>query len=323
MLHRLNIGKVITTVLFFHHKIFIPANTLRPGMVPVSSCPKNKLDTIKASDILKCGNDKYNNSQYMCLPNTEKSSLMEFCFNGVMGAEEKGNCLEVFEENLTLYSCRTFLNGCPETNYYDNEFYKYPACQNINIKLRCYVADPSCGHELPSEEKSASEITKVLIFLSVGSLFALILFAFIMYLWGSKRKKSRNMNAVIEDMDYPLEDAVNEDMAYPLEENRLANQRINAAVIRDLMQFLKDQDDFEETERNKNSTNTGSSVYNSEISRRSSFFLEQTGRHKTVRCQHTYSEGPPSESSAVFLHLHSGSVSENGSLYDKAESPHC
>lgn len=60
------------------------------GMVPVNSCPKNKLDTIKASETLKCGKDKYNNNQYMCLPNKKKSSLMEFCFNGVIGAEEKG-----------------------------------------------------------------------------------------------------------------------------------------------------------------------------------------------------------------------------------------
>lgn len=59
-------------------------------MVPVNSCPKNKLDTIKASETLKCGKDKYNNNQYMCLPNKKKSSLMEFCFNGVIGAEEKG-----------------------------------------------------------------------------------------------------------------------------------------------------------------------------------------------------------------------------------------
>lgn len=56
----------------------------------IDACPKN-LDEIKnASANLECGFDRFGNSQYVCLPNTEKSSLIEFCYEGLMGLKEKG-----------------------------------------------------------------------------------------------------------------------------------------------------------------------------------------------------------------------------------------
>lgn len=55
-----------------------------------SQCPKNKTEVNEASTRIGCGVDAYGNSQYMCIPNEKKSSLVEFCFNGVMGIEEKG-----------------------------------------------------------------------------------------------------------------------------------------------------------------------------------------------------------------------------------------
>lgn len=39
---------------------------------------------------LGCDNDKYGNSQYMCLPKKDKTSLVELCFDGVMGIRNKG-----------------------------------------------------------------------------------------------------------------------------------------------------------------------------------------------------------------------------------------
>lgn len=59
-------------------------------MALVNVCPKNEHDVIQASTRLGCGNDRYGNNQYMCLPNKDKSSLVEFCFQGVMGIVEKG-----------------------------------------------------------------------------------------------------------------------------------------------------------------------------------------------------------------------------------------
>lgn len=59
-------------------------------MALVNVCPKTELDVIQASKRLGCGNDTYGNNQYMCVPNKEKTSLVEFCFQGVMGIAEKG-----------------------------------------------------------------------------------------------------------------------------------------------------------------------------------------------------------------------------------------
>lgn len=62
--------------------------------VLVNVCPRNKHGVIQASERLGCGNDTYGNNQYLCLPNKNKTSLVEFCFQGGMGIVEKGtfNC---------------------------------------------------------------------------------------------------------------------------------------------------------------------------------------------------------------------------------------
>ena len=59
-------------------------------MTSVTSCPKTQTEVNKAAIRLGCGTDKYNNSQYVCLPNTEKTTLVEICYNEVMGFYEKG-----------------------------------------------------------------------------------------------------------------------------------------------------------------------------------------------------------------------------------------
>ena len=59
-------------------------------MYLVNSCPPNQTEIDKANRQLKCGVDSYGNNQYMCLPNEEKTSLVEFCYHGIMGIENKG-----------------------------------------------------------------------------------------------------------------------------------------------------------------------------------------------------------------------------------------
>ncbi|XP_062610390.1 uncharacterized protein LOC134272157, partial [Saccostrea cucullata] len=111
----------------------------------VDSCPQNLTEAINASTRLGCGRDKYNNDQYICLPNIEKTGLVEFCHDGIMGIIQKGYCLETTEGKLFPYACSGFLEGCPEDAFRNNENYKYPACQRINTVNRCYLADPSCS----------------------------------------------------------------------------------------------------------------------------------------------------------------------------------
>lgn len=59
-------------------------------MAFVSDCPKNKMEMSEASKRLQCGNDSFGNNQYICLPNVEKTSLVELCKDGVIGLNEKG-----------------------------------------------------------------------------------------------------------------------------------------------------------------------------------------------------------------------------------------
>lgn len=41
-------------------------------MVLVNVCPNNEHDVLQASNRLGCGNDRYGNNQYLCLPNKDE-----------------------------------------------------------------------------------------------------------------------------------------------------------------------------------------------------------------------------------------------------------
>lgn len=59
-------------------------------MARVSTCPKNLTEVEVAATRLNCSVDYYGNSQYMCVPNVEKTSLVEFCYNDTLGIRQKG-----------------------------------------------------------------------------------------------------------------------------------------------------------------------------------------------------------------------------------------
>lgn len=59
-------------------------------MAQVSVCPKTYEEIKVASNKLGCENDRYGNNQYMCIPNAEKTSLVQFCDDGEMGLVEEG-----------------------------------------------------------------------------------------------------------------------------------------------------------------------------------------------------------------------------------------
>lgn len=59
-------------------------------MSSVAVCPKTLEELMKAANILGCGNDPYGNNQYLCLPNVDKTSLVEFCYGNLMGMFEQG-----------------------------------------------------------------------------------------------------------------------------------------------------------------------------------------------------------------------------------------
>ena len=65
-------------------------NCIQKKMSKVDVCPKNLTERQNASRRLRCGFDEYGNNQYVCLPNKEKSSFIELCYNGLIGLFEKG-----------------------------------------------------------------------------------------------------------------------------------------------------------------------------------------------------------------------------------------
>ena len=59
-------------------------------MIKTNICPRNQTVVERASKILGCGSDEYGNNQYLCLPNAKKTSLVQFCVDGLMEMKEKG-----------------------------------------------------------------------------------------------------------------------------------------------------------------------------------------------------------------------------------------
>lgn len=59
-------------------------------MTPVAACPTNLTEVEEASKRIGCGLDYFGNNQYMCLSDVHKTSLFEFCYDGIMGIQEKG-----------------------------------------------------------------------------------------------------------------------------------------------------------------------------------------------------------------------------------------
>lgn len=175
---------------FFVLTIFPSSHFYEYRIANVTGCPNNQSEVIIASGKLGCGQDKYGNNQYMCLPNQEKSFLVELCYDGVMGIQERGICLEIFEGNLIQHSCKYFSDGCPEEDFYDYELFKYPSCQDINTKFHCYVSDPNCPPKQHTGKQS-NQYTGVYVIIIFGFLLATIVGFFMVYLW---RRRTRIAN---------------------------------------------------------------------------------------------------------------------------------
>lgn len=131
-------------------------------MTSVGVCPKSRAETYTASERLNCGTDKYGTNQYMCVPNKEKTSLVEFCYGGVMELQNSGNCLEVSNGQLNRYNCSGFSKGCPNASFHYENAYIYSACQNINTQDHCYVSDPSCPTQTFNEQINSSSTSTVI-----------------------------------------------------------------------------------------------------------------------------------------------------------------
>lgn len=165
-------------------------------MVLTSQCPQNRTEVDEASKRIGCGIDVYGNNQYMCLPNEKKSSLVEFCFDGLMGIEEKGNCLENSNGKIRRYNCTSFSSGCPNTSFYKHNVNEYPACQLINTQSNCYVMEPSCPSQEPNggqnddTKNDVDDLSIIMVFLTTIT----FVFVTVLILLMIKLKRNRTLN---------------------------------------------------------------------------------------------------------------------------------
>lgn len=69
-------------------------------MSSVEACPTNQFEINSASLRRNCSKDDYKNNQYMCIPNKEKTSLVEFCHEGNLKLIDEGkycNCNQMIK----------------------------------------------------------------------------------------------------------------------------------------------------------------------------------------------------------------------------------
>nr|XP_022291466.1 uncharacterized protein LOC111102848 [Crassostrea virginica] len=113
----------------------------------VRDCPQDEKEWRKASKRLNCSDDAFSSvNRYHCLPADNLTTLIEFCYKRTRLQVIRGLCM-VFIERIDIvnhYRCSKFNEGCPNTRYYSDEMYKFPACLEINPTQRCYKAEASC-----------------------------------------------------------------------------------------------------------------------------------------------------------------------------------
>nr|XP_022291666.1 uncharacterized protein LOC111102991 isoform X1 [Crassostrea virginica] len=168
-------------------------------MTPVDVCPQNLTKVLEAAKKLGCGNDDYGKNQYLCLPNVNKTSLIEFCYKGTLGLQEKGFCLQVSEGKLTRTSCVGFLSGCPESPFITSDFYKYSACQELNPEHQCYKFDPHCPPKNDVETNDTPATICILVVYIGLVIFFIALFCILSFCRRRRKRRRRQFNA--EDIE--------------------------------------------------------------------------------------------------------------------------
>ncbi|XP_078322457.1 uncharacterized protein LOC111103131 isoform X2 [Crassostrea virginica] len=110
---------------------------------PVTSCPATAVDWEQAAKQRNCSLTGVRDT-YLCLPNQEKTTLLEFCYDKVrpMVQEELAG-----SGTINQYGCTMFTAGCPKNPYFSDFIYNHSSCLNINTQDGCYHEDPSCPNK--------------------------------------------------------------------------------------------------------------------------------------------------------------------------------
>lgn len=137
---------VVFIINAFHMVTGNPISSYRFDVNPVEKCPMNAWEFETAAKRKKCTGSY----RYLCAPDRNLSNLTEFCTDTKRSLFEKGNCVRLEGTgDLNHYRCvERFVSGCPTEPYTDDEIYKYPACLELNIDFKCFVADKDCRERL-------------------------------------------------------------------------------------------------------------------------------------------------------------------------------
>ncbi|XP_062570741.1 uncharacterized protein LOC134232780, partial [Saccostrea cucullata] len=159
----------------------------------VDSCPRNKTEYTTSATRLGCGVDENGRSQYVCVPNHQRSSLVEFCYKSTTGLYEKGNCIEIYESgNLDQTSCHNFTDGCPDNHFFLSDLYRFPQCHRINPLERCFFAEPTCPNvkkhpDKPLENRTLH--TGTVAGITIGVVGVILAVVLVIFMLAKRRQK--------------------------------------------------------------------------------------------------------------------------------------
>ncbi|XP_056017497.1 uncharacterized protein LOC125649440 [Ostrea edulis] len=183
------------------------------SVFPVDICPKNETEVEEASEKLNCSIGFHETkNEYHCVPMSNFTQLVEFCYPKTSGLIGKGLCMVLSGNILDARECHQFNDGCPDILYTSETMYQFPVCSLINKESKCYLADPACpslwqpsstprhktitNKNTPMDTGTATMIIVIGIFTPL-SLLVLSAFAYFMF----RRRRMRNENGGIEEME--------------------------------------------------------------------------------------------------------------------------
>ncbi|XP_062599445.1 uncharacterized protein LOC134260939 [Saccostrea cucullata] len=185
----------------------------------VYSCPRNETEFLASATRLSCDVDGNGRYRYVCVPNNERSAIVEFCYNYTSGLYEKGNCLIVYENGfLDQVSCLDFRKGCPADPFFFSDLYKYPACHEINQQEKCFYADPACQNTTitteslfssttVTTEETASFPTSTFVAITLVSLLSLLfIIAILFYVFRKRKGNLTQITGVSHDKELLMPD---------------------------------------------------------------------------------------------------------------------
>ncbi|XP_065926883.1 uncharacterized protein [Magallana gigas] len=183
-------GRFVLLAIFFCHCKLIDGYKF--PVYTTQSCPRNQTEWNKRSSAINCTES----NGYLCLPSEDLIELLEFCYFDYQIPIAKGLCMFLRKRDSFIddYSCRNFVEGCPNSTYRIYEAYKYRSC--VSIGNGCFLDDPTCVRTtatykvtfssrttaaVESQEKTKHERNDWVWIITLLGVFVLVFIPFVMY----------------------------------------------------------------------------------------------------------------------------------------------